>query len=445
MKSGGKNKRIKIEIPYAPRNWAGKLHNTTKRWNVLVLHRRAGKTTAVINHLIIDALYKKNTHYAYIAPTYKQAERIAWKMVQYYSNPIPGVKYNNAKLLVTYPNGSSLSLYGSENVDSLRGIGLHGCALDENSQQPSNIFSEIISKCLADNLGYCIWLGTPKGRNQFYKTYETSKKSNDYLSVFRTIDDTLVTESGQVVENLKQALEDDLKLVKLGEMTQDEVDQEWYCSFEAAIKGAYYAKEIARMRQEGRYKIVPYDPELPVYDVWDLGTGKKLAIGFYQKVLNETRMIDYWEGAFQDGMVDGIKECKNKPYVYGKHFAPHDIRHKEITSGKTRFDTALKHGWKFEVVPSLSVKEGIDKGKLFFSRLWLDENNCSNWLDAISQYRQEWDDKRGAFRGNPYHDWTSHGADVHRYAALVEDMMVDDKQQAVWTPPAHEPQSEYEG
>jgi|TARA_Y100000310_G_C20703059_1_gene831911 hypothetical protein len=365
-------------------------------------------------------------------------------MLLEYAQPIPQIRANASELSVAYPNGSSLTLYGSENVDSLRGLGLHGCALDENSQQPSNIFSEIISKCLADNLGYNIWLGTPKGKNQFYKTYQNSQKSKDYLSVFRTIEDTFKNENGPVVDNLRQAYEDDKRLVKIGEMTTDELMQEWHCSFEAAIKGAYYAQELEAMRQDGRIKQVPYDTELPVYDVWDLGTGNKLSIGFYQKVGNEVRMIDYWEGQNTQGIKDAVRECKNKPYVYGKHFAPHDIRQTEISSGMSRWDTAKGFGWKFEIVPSVSIEAGIEKGKLFFSRLWVDETACDVWVDAISQYRQEWDDKRGCFKDKPLHDWTSHKADIHRYAALVEKQMSNEVT-ATWTPPSHTPTSEYEG
>lgn len=410
-----------VTIPYKPRKWAKLLHDSARRWIVMVIHRRAGKTTAVLNHLQRDALRKKNTRYAYIAPTYKQAKLIAWDIIKLYSGDIPGIKYNEADLKVIYPNGSQIYLFGSESVDALRGIALWGCGLDENSQQPSNLFSEVISKCLADNLGYCIWLGTPKGKNQFYKTYENAKKNPDeWLAIFKNIEDTLNNEEGQVVDNLKIALEDDKKLVSQGQITREEFEQEWYCSFEASIKGAYYSKEVGELRKN-RYKSIPYDPAIKVQTVCDLGVGQKLAVGFYQKVAGEVRMIDYWQGTEKEGIVDAIKMMQTKPYIYGKHFAPHDIRAKEITTGKTRWQVASSLGVNYDIVPSLSVDDGINKGKLLFSRLWVNSDNCEFWLDAVSQYRQEWDDKRGEFRNIPYHDWTSHPADVHRYASLVED------------------------
>ncbi len=418
-----------ITIPYKPRNWAKILHDSKTRWNVLVLHRRAGKTTATLNHLQRDCLRTDNSQYAYIAPTYKQAKRIAWDIAKNISRPIPGTQRNESELIVKYPNNSKLLLVGSDNPDSLRGMALWGGAQDEASQQPSNLFSEIISKCLADHLGYWIWLGTPKGKNEFHNVYQTALTHPDeWTSVFKTIDDSLRDEEGETIENLRRALEDDKRLVEQGMMTQEEFDQEWYCSFEAAIKGAYYAKEIGELRKTGRYKVVPYDTALKVHTVWDLGVGQKLAIGFYQASMNERRMIDYWEGSNTDGIPQAVKAIKDKPYVYGKHFAPHDIKATEIGTGKTRLETARSLGINFSVIQDIGVDNGINAGKLFFARLWVDSNNCSYWLDAVSQYKQQWDDNRGMFLPKPYHDWTSHPADVHRYAAIVEGQMTNEKQ-----------------
>lgn len=433
-----------ITIPYKPRLWAQEFHNSKKRWNVLVMHRRCGKTVAVVNHLQRSALQTPNSSYAYIAPTYKQAKRIAWEMFKKYSREIPGIVYNESELIVKYPNGSLIYLFGSDNVDSLRGIALWGGAQDESSQQPSNLFSEVISKCLADHLGYWIWMGTPKGKNEFYKTYEVSTKNEDYFSMFKTIDDTLENEEGETVDNLRVALEDDKKLVAAGQMTAEEFEQEWYCSFEAAIKGAYYARQIGEARKTGRIKNVPYDEAIPVHTVWDLGIGSNLAVGFYQKSGNETRMIDYWQGTEKDGIPQAIKAIKEKPYTYGKHFAPHDVKATEQGTGLTKIETASKLGINFEIIPSLSVDDGINAGKLLWSRLWVNDNNCSYWLDAMAQYHQEWDELKGIFNHKPCHDWTSHPADIHRYAAVVESQMSNEKQEQPYKTPIFESISEYE-
>jgi len=438
-----------VKIAYKPRKWAWALHDSIKRWIVMVLHRRAGKTTAILNHLQRDATRVLKSQYAFIAPTYKQAKRIAWEILKDISRNIPGMHYNEAELTATYPNGSKLFLAGSENVESLRGIALWGGGQDESSQQPSNLFSEIISKCLADHLGYWIWSGTPKGKNQFFRTFQTAVANpNDYTVIFKTIDDTLKDEQGQTVDNLRIALEDDRRLVAIGEMTQEEFDQEWYCSFEAAIKGAYYSKQIAEARKTNRIKPMSHDPALKVHDVWDLGTGTRLAVGIYQASGRDRLLIDYLEGSEGDGLPQMIARLTargaEKGYIWGKHFAPHDIRATDQSTGKTRWETAKALGWEFEIVPSLSVDDGIEAGRLFFSRLWINELLCQTWLDAISQYKQEWDDKRGMFIEKPYHDWTSHPADVHRYAAIVEGLMTNEAPK-VYVPPYRPPESSYEG
>lgn len=412
----------KIVIPYKPRRWAQTFHASIMRWIVLVLHRRAGKTTAILNHLQRDALRVPKSNYAFIAPTYKQAKRIAWDILKDISRGIPGMNWNESELTAIYPNGSKVFLAGSENVDAFRGIALWGGAQDESAQQPPNLFTEVISKALADHLGYWIWAGTPKGKNDFWRTYNAGLKNpEEWTVVYQTIDDTLSNESGEVVDNLRTALEDDRRLVSIGKMTQDEFMQEWYNSFEAAIKGAYYAQEVADARNNMRIMPVGYDKELPVFTITDLGVGRQLACGFYQASGPFFRMIDFWTGTEdgKEGIPELIKMFDAKPYHYGVHYAPHDVKATDVGTGKTRWETASNLGVDFEVIPMIPVNEGIEAGKLFFSNLYIDAQKCEFFIDAISQYRSEWDEDKQIFRDKPLHDWTSHAADVHRYAAIM--------------------------
>lgn len=434
-----------IEIDYKPRMWAEVLHETKKRYICLVLHRRAGKTTAILNHLQRDALLTPGSQFAYIGPTYTQTKLVAWKIAKKMSETIQGVKYNaTAPYTITYPNGSMLYLLGAENPDSLRGIALWGVAFDEYPQQPSNIFSEIISKALADHLGYAIFFGTPKGKNEFFKIYENAKDDPDWLCVFKTIEDSLRDEEGETIENLRQALEDDKKLIASGVMSEDEFKQEWYCSFESAVKGAYYGAQLEKMRDDGRVKLVPYDPAIPVHTVSDLGIGPKFVTGFYQKVGSELHKIDYWEGEEKDGIPQFVKMLQTKPYVYGKHFAPHDITATEIASGKTRIQTAQELGIHFDIVPDVGVDEGIDRGRIMMAHLWVDKENCVKWLDTIGSYQQAWDKRRGMFLPKAQHNFASHAGDEHRYAGLVEDEMTNE-QMKVYKQPEPEKLSIYQG
>lgn len=200
-------------------------------------------------------------------------------------------------------------------------------------------------------------------------------------------------------------------------------------AFEAIIEGVIYAEEIAKARQDKRIGIVPYDPSLPVYTVWDLGKGTNIAVGFFQKTEISIRMIDEIEGVLGDSMPQIIQKVKAKNYVYAKHFPPHDAYMEEIGTGVSRIATAKALGLIFEgskdyhAIPDVSIEDGIDKVRIMWSRLYISEKNCPKTLSALSSYRYEWDEKRGMWGRSPYHNFASHFGDILRYAALVENKM----------------------
>lgn len=439
-----------IEIPYEPRNWTKAFHASYRRWSALVMHRRCGKTTAVLNHhqraaldnnwesARLRALEPKFTkaevkellqfrRYGHILPSLVQAKSVAWEPLKRIAEVVPGWKPNEAELSIKYPNGNVVRLFGADNPDAFRGQPFSGVSYDEYSQQPPNLHGEVVSKALADHLGYGIFAGTIKGKNHLYRTYEAAKTNDAWFAIWQDVDQTLKSEQGATITAIRRSMQDDLEQIRQGLMTQAEFDQEWYLSPTAAIKGAYYGKELDAAIRERRVGKVPYDPALKVHDVWDLGKGPKMSVGMFQRYGRSVQMIDYLQGKESDGLPQIIKQLQEKPYIWGKHFAPHDVRSTDIGTGKTRLEAARVLGWKFEIVPELTVDDGISAGRLLFPRLWVDEVKCAMFLDAIGQYRQEWIDKIGTFRDNPLHDWTSHPADMYRYAALVEDQMVNDK------------------
>jgi len=159
-----------VVIPYKPRDLQKTIHNDLKRWNVLVCHRRFGKTVFAINELLKGAMMSRlnNPRFAYLAPTYKQAKSIAWDYLKEYSRPIPGIKINESELRIDYPNGARIQLYGCDSPDALRGIYLDGAILDEYAQMPRNLFGEVIRPALSDRTGWAIFIGTPKGHNAFH-------------------------------------------------------------------------------------------------------------------------------------------------------------------------------------------------------------------------------------------------------------------------------------
>lgn len=434
-----------VVIPYCPRNWALTLHASFRRWAVLVLHRRAGKTTAILNHHQRAALdddwerarlrhllptvsagqladLLKRRTYWHVMPSYHQAKLTgAWDILKEVARVVPGAVPNESELLMKYPNGHKIQLIGADKPDSLRGPGLSGLSLDEYSQIPSNAFSEVLSKSLADHLGYCIFSGTIKGTDQLYQTYQVAKEDPDWFALWQNVDQSLLSETGATITALTQAMEDDRKLVLRGLMSQAEFDQEWYLSPEAAIKGAFYGDQMKAAREHGRICRVPYDPSLPVDTDWDLGIDA-MAIWFSQsRRSGEIGVIDYYEN-IGGGLVDCIKVVKERPYVYGEHWGPHDLEQREISTAKTRLQTAFDHGLRFKVTPKIDVADGITAAQSLLARCWFDETKTAHGLDCLRQYKRTYNQRLGQFTATPVHDWASHGADAFRGRAVRDRM-----------------------
>lgn len=449
-----------VRIPYAPRKWAKRMHASFKRWSALVLHRRAGKTTAILNHhqraamddqwemarlrfllphaqeSFLRPLLKRRVYW-HVMPTLKQAKEVAWDMLKEFCGVVEDAKVNNSELTVTYGNGSKVKLVGADDPDSLRGPALSGVSLDEYSQISGRVFGEVISKALGDHLGYAIFGGTIKGKDQLYDLYQLAKNNPEWYAVWQDIDESMRTEAGPTITALQRALEDDRKLVRDGAMTQAEFDQEWYLSPEAAIKGAIYGAEIALARLQGRITRVPYDPALPVDTDWDLGVGDATAIWFSQSLRSgEVHLIDYYEAqgeGFQHYAQILRKREAEKGFVYGTHWAPHDIAVRELGTGKTRLETARTHGIAFKVTPRLTregsgeVEEGINAARLLLARCWFDEAATEAGREALTHYRRDFNTRLDEFKPTPVHDWASHGADGFRGLAVRHQIPIEKK------------------
>jgi phage terminase large subunit len=356
-------------------------------------------------------------------------------MLKEFSAPIPGVKQNNSDLEITYPNGNKVRLIGADDPDRLRGPALSGLSLDEYSQIHASVFGEVLSKALGDHLGYAIFAGTIKGKDQLYDTYQAAKGNEDWYAVWQDIDTSLATEAGPTLAALTRALDDDRKLVLRGLMTQAEFDQEWYLAPEAAIKGAIYGAELAAARVAGRITRVPFDPALPVDTDWDLGIGDATAIWFSQSLrTGEVRLIDYYE-ASGESIQHYAKVLKDRAtelgYVYGSHWGPHDVTVRELGTGKTRVETAREHGISFKVTPRLTgaqageVEEGINAVRLLLARCWFDEKRTEAGLEALLHYRRDFNTRLDEFKATPVHDWASHGADAFRGLAVRHQVPVE--------------------
>lgn len=451
-----------VTIPYAPREWAKGLHNSLKRFAALVLHRRAGKTTAVMNHhlraalddgweatrlkslqpTLTDANIKElvrpagGRHYGHILPLHTQAKSVAWDKLKYYAAPVPGAKVNESELLIRLPNGNKVQLFGSDNPDSFRGMAFSGLSFDEYSQMAAQVFSEVLSKALADHLGYALFLGTIKGKDHLYATYQAAKDSEDWFSLWQDIDKSLSTERGITIQVLDAAMQDDRKLVGQGLMTEDEFQQEWYLSTDAAIQGSFYLKEMSAAQKDGRITNVPYDPALPVDTDWDLGMVDAMAVVYSQTLRSgEVRLIDYHE-AEGEALPYHIRQLRDRPYTYGHHYPPHDAMIKELGSGKSRVEVARDLGLRFEWPDkNPGVQPGIEAARLLLPKCWFDVKKAERLIECMRNYRKTFNSRLGEFTGVPVHNWASHGADAFRGLAVRHQIpQIEHQQEAAMQP-----------
>jgi len=395
-----------VIIPYAPRGHQQDLHDQLKRFNVIVCHRRFGKTVFAINELLKQCMMntQERPRYAYLAPTYKQAKTIAWDYLKHYSRPIPGITINEAELRIDYPHGGRIQLFGCDNPDALRGIYLDGCIFDEYAQMPASLFGEVIRPALSDRKGFGIFIGTPKGKNSFFDLYSKAKDHPKWFTSLHKASDT------RIVDN--EELEDAQSM-----MTLEEYQQEYECSWTAAIRGAVYGSEMGAAIADKRVRFVPIEPMLDVHTFWDLGISDAMSIWFVQATGNEIRCINYYENS-NHGMQHYITYLENfarqHSINYGKHHAPHDIAVRELMSGKSREDTAREMGINFLKGKQCRIEDGIEATRRILPRVFFDEDRCKQGIESLTQYKYQWDDKKGVFGKTPVHDWTSHAADSFR-------------------------------
>jgi len=271
---------MEIFWPYEPRKLQEAFHRNVKRWNLVVCHRRFGKSVMGINHLVWAALEDglPNRRFAYLAPTYRQGKTIAWDYLKQYSRVLPEPIFMETELRVDFPNGSRIRIFGCDNPDALRGIYLDGVLMDEYDLMPENIYGEIIRPALSDREGFAIFMGTPKGRRQIYALYQAHKTDPDWRVIIHKASETGVIPQSELEDARKH-------------MSHAQYLQEFECSFEASMNGDIFKREHWR-----------YYSELP---------------------LKQNRMIHSWDTAFKTGEESdfsaGVQavECDAGIYITG--------------------------------------------------------------------------------------------------------------------------------
>ena len=389
----------RVILDYVPRGAFKEFHNRKQRWACLVAHRRAGKTVSAVNDIIRGAFMSKspNPLFGYIAPYRSQAKSVAWDYIKRYAAPITKAA-NEADLTVELYNGSKIRLFGADNADAMRGLGFDGIYMDEYGDFKPSVWGHVIRPTLSDKQGWAVFGGTPKGKNQFWEVHQMARLNpKEWFNLTLKASQSGILPQSELMAVQKQ-------------ISEDQYMQEYECSFEAAILGAFYGIEMREATEEKRVNRVEYDPSLPTFTAWDLGYRDDTAIWWYQVMHKEIHVIDY-HSVSGAGIKEIAEVVMSKPYHYAKHFLPHDARAKTLAAqGKSIVEQLGGYlGMSnLAIVPELSVQDGIQAVRQTLPRCWFDELKCLEGIEALRQYQREYDEDKKSYRASPRHDWTSH-------------------------------------
>ena len=405
---------------YTPRDAFVDFHQRSQRYALLVCHRRAGKTVACVNEMIIRGLYtkKKNARYAYVAPFRQQAKEIAWTYLKEATKDIRVEAPRESELRIKLPNDVWITLYGADNPDALRGLYFDGIILDEFGDMKPSLMGEVITPCLADRKGWLVIIGTMKGRNQFYEYGQKAKDNPDWFYKMLKASESGIIPAAELA-NLKEI------------MTESQYEQEMECSAEAALLGTYYAETINEMRKEGRFlREDLYEPDQQVYVAADVGLRDSTAWWFWQPRPDGVAVIDHYEASGKH--IDHYLEMLyDKRYDYAQIWLPHDAKAKTLATRRSTVEQFARPSitrpdlyddgdrLPIKIVPKLDRQHGIDAARLFFKQCWFNEDNCETGIDALRSYRRQFHEHTNTFSDSPLHDWASNSADAFRYMALV--------------------------
>lgn len=354
-------------------------------------------------------------------PEYEQARKAIWTAV----NPHTGIRRideafpvearastNEQGMFIRFKNGSTWQVVGSDNYNSLVGAPPAGLVVSEWALADPTAWA-YLGPILAENDGWALFLYTSRGKNHGYSLYRSAISRPDWHVERQSVEETGVFTAA----NLADAKADLIALY--GEEDGEALfDQEYYCSFDAAVIGSYYGRLLAQLDKDKRITSVPHDPSLPVYTGWDLGIDDSTAVWFVQLAGREVRVIDYLEARGR-ALTDIARDVLAKRYAYVEHYLPHDVDTREMTSAKTRKQTLedLKLA-PIRAGSRLPVQDGINAVRTMLPKCVFDEQKCAKGLDALRQYRTDWDSKNKTPRKVPLHDWSSHGADAFRELAV---------------------------
>lgn len=412
-----------LTIPYhfTPRDYQIPIYEAIDNWTrriIMVRHRRAWKDKTCFNLIVKKAMEDVWTYY-YVFPTYSQWKKALWdwidkdwwKTIKHIPDEIIKRK-NDTEMKVELINWSIIQIIWSDNVDSIVWTNPIGIIFSEYSLQSPAVW-DFLRPILAENGWWAIFNFTPRGDNHAKELLDMARENNQRMVSIQTVEDTQAIPK-DVLESERQEI-----IQKNG---SDAIfQQEYYCSFDAWINGSYYAEILTQLEEAWHRTIVPYDPALDVYTVWDLGINDSTAIRFRQRMWKEIRVIDYYEMNWE-WLSHYVWKLREKPYRYWTMRLPHDAQARSLQTWKTVEEKMYEYWFNdIQIVPKLSVLDGINSARAILPYCYFDKENTERWWKCLKNYHKELDEKRMAFKW-PEHDRSSHGADSFRYLAVVNEL-----------------------
>jgi phage terminase large subunit len=393
---------------------------------VLVWHRRAGKEKTCWNFMLMQAIQKVGTYY-YFFPSFAQGRKVLWdfidkdgyRVLDHLPEQLISGKPNATEMKIRLKNGSLIQIIGTNNIDSIVGTNPIGSVFSEYSLQDPTAWT-LIRPILVENNGWAVFNFTPRGQNHGKELYDMAKTNPSWYCQLLTVNDTTKDDSSRIITDA------DIEAERVAGMSEDYIQQEFYCSFTLGVEGSYYAKYMQDARDENRVANVSWNKQSRVYTAWDIGFGDSTAIIFYQLVGKDIHIIDYYEN-HGEGLPHYAKVLTDKPYIYADHYAPHDIDSHSFSSGLSAREVGADLGLKFIPLPTLKLRleDGIEAVRGIFPRVWIDEKKCKKLILGLENYRKEFDTNHNVYKMRPVHDWASHPADAMRYLAIAVKKYVD--------------------
>ncbi|MEN6337039.1 MAG: hypothetical protein ABFE01_22510 [Phycisphaerales bacterium] len=395
---------------------------------VEVAHRRWGKDDVAL-HYTATRMMQRPGNYWHMLPAYSQARKVVWGAV----NPRTGKKRideafpreirantREQEMLIETKTGATWQLVGSDNYDSLVGSPPLGIVFSEWAIANPMAWA-YLSPILEENGGWALFIYTSRGNNHGKTMYQHARNTDGWFAQLLTAEQTPVFSQPQLETILRDYME-----IFGPEQGEALFNQEYLCSFEGAQYGAYYAKQMAAARKDVRITAVPHATGHEVHTAWDLGVDDSMTIWFFQQVGREYRFIDYYEASGY-GLEHYAKVLKDKPYVYGNHYMPHDAEQREMTNSeiaRSRREVAEDLGIRPVVVVSrvknieTLIQVHIPAVRNVIAQCWFDERRCSQGIMALESYQAEYDEEKKKLKNRPLHNWCSHGADAFRTFAV---------------------------